>query len=207
MGLLAGDLIRIDYRGLCYGQRIILTTSYEVTVPFDNVPTVFTDLAVILDQVAIGGALGVSEAYLACLQNAYTMTETRAQRIYPVRSAYRSVRYAADNAGSAGAGTVANDSAAITLRGANAGRKNVATKHIGPIPDSASALGLLTNAYKVILQAFIAKITIGINMVGTAGRLEPRILNKPLGQKQPIVNAIIGDQSRVQRRRTVGLGE
>jgi len=207
MALAIGDLIRVDYRGTCYGQRIILTTAYKVTVAFAAGGTVSNDLATILTTVGIGGVDDVPNKYLACVQNAYTLEEVRAQVIWPTRSAYRSVFYVADNAGSGGVGTVANDAAAITFRGPLAGRKNVSTKHIGPVPDSVSANGLLTNPYKVKLQALIDQLFTTLTPADNPGRCIPVILNKTPGQSVVWTDARIGNQSRVQRRRTVGLGE
>lgn len=207
MALQVDDVIRVDYRGTCYGQRIILTTGYRVTVNFTAGGSVSADLGLILNTIALGGVNDVPTFYLQCLQNAYTLEEVRAQVVFPIRSAYRSVFYAADNAGSGGVGTVANDSAAITLRGPLAGRKNVSTKHIGPVPDSVSANGLLTNPYKVKLQALINALGTTMTPAGNPGRCLPVIINKFAASTVQWTDARIGAQSRVQRRRTVGLGE
>lgn len=207
MALVLDDLVRVDYRGQCYGQRIILTTCYRVTTAFTAGGTVNADLALILNAVGIGGTGLQAESYMACLQNAYSLLEIRAQLVNPTRSAYRSIFYTEENTGGAGVGTVANDSAAVTFRGPLAKRSNVATKHIGPVPDSASANGLLTNAYKSLLNTFIDKMNDNVSPISNPGVLTPVIQTAAAPFYANIIDARIGDQSRVQRRRTVGLGE
>ena len=207
MSLNLNDIVRVDYRGTCYGQRIILTTSYRVSVAFTAGGTISSDLGLILSTLGPGGVNDIPIVYLPCLQNAYTLDEMRAQVIAPVRSAYRSILFVADNAGTGGAGTVANDSAAITLRGPLSGRQNVATKHIGPVPDSVSANGLLTNAYKAALQNLINGLGTLVTPVANPGRLRSVITPANATSFVEWTDARIGNQSRVQRRRTVGLGE
>jgi hypothetical protein len=108
----------------------------------------------------------------------------------------------------ANAATVANDSAAITLRTALSGRNQVGTKHIGPVPDAASANGVLTGAYLMLLDALAQKLIQSATPAGWGDTIiSPVVADLKFGSNELVNSYIIGEQSRVQRRRTVGLGE
>jgi len=205
MPLEVGDIVLVSWRGLCFGQRIILTHTYRVSVAPDPESTVWQNLDSIIDAVDVGGAADITTNYLALLPAAYGLNEIRAQRVYPIRSAYFS-KAKAEEGGHAGAATVANDAAAVTLRTDYAGRNQIATKHIGPVPDAASASGLIVTAYKTLLTAFATDLLL-TPAFGTTGSLIPIIYHRATNGHSDVVSYRLGDQSRTQRRRTVGVGE
>jgi hypothetical protein len=207
MGLMNNDVVRVQWRGLCFGQRIILNNDYIVIGDLNPLTSVAQDLGNILASAAVGGVDDKTTRYLACLPPQYTMTDMRAQKLNPARSAYVSLATPATVGTHASPATVANDSAALTLRTPLAGRKFYGTKHIGPIPDAASAAGLLTGAYKTILGLFGADLIAPLVPGGVGGYLANCVLNMPTLIGTFTTNFIVGDQSRVQRRRTVGIGE
>lgn len=207
MGLLTNDKVSIAYRGLCFGQRIILTHNYVVLGDFPVVNSVAQDLQLILNGIAAGGVNDIETPYLACLPPQYTLSEVRAQRILPVRSAYVSNGFVGVVGTNAGAATVANDAACVTMRTALAGRKQVANQHIGPVPDNVSVAGLITAAYKLTLTSLGTRLITSFVPPASGSLVAPIILHRPGGTFDIINNFILGDQSRVQRRRTVGVGE
>lgn len=207
MGLLNNDIVRVTWRGLCFGQRIILTNDYLVIGDINPITTVIEDLANIATVIAVGGADDKTTRYMAALPPQYTLTDLRVQKLWPTRSAYWQNTFVGVVGTHASPATVANDSAALTMRTPFSGRKHRGTKHIGPIPDAASAAGLLTAGYRGIMATLGNMLLESIAPAGAAGFLKPGIYNKPLSSITFTLNWIIGDQSRVQRRRTVGIGE
>src|SRR5690242_7674685 len=137
MGLLNNDVLQMSFRGLAFGQRIILTQSWQVIGDWGVATTVQQDLTTLANGVAPAGAFDIASSYLACLAPQYLLTEVRWQRIKAIRSAYVSIATAFPGTHASPA-TVANDSGALTMRGDFAGRSYVGTKHIGPAPDAAS---------------------------------------------------------------------
>lgn len=205
MALELNDVVLVSFRGLCFGQRIILTHTYRIDAVNDPGQTVVQDLTDILTAIDVGGGDAVVPSYLACLPPQYQLTQLRAQRIYPIRSAYVPITKALAGTHEAPA-TVANDAAAITLRTDYAGRNQIATKHIGPIPDDASSAGLLIAGYKTLLSTLATKLLLTIDF-GAAGQATPGIYHRSTNGFDAVESYILGDQSRTQRRRTVGVGE
>jgi len=207
MPVIAGDTMRLSFRGTCFGQRIILDLSYRCTVGAPGVAT-----AAVLDEtltaVVGGGVNDIKTNYLACLPPQYTMNEVRAQIIKPVRSAFRSntlVGFVGTNVNPA---TVACDSAASTRRTALSGRNQVSTLKIGPVPDGASAAGLLTVPYTALLAPLMADTIKTLLLPISTVQWVATILS-PLGisTERDLVNGVIQPQSRVMTRRVVGRGE
>lgn len=205
--LLNGDVVHVAWRGQCFGQRIILDQNYKILGDFPLADSFFQDALKIANLLLPGGAINVLTAYLAALPPQYTIDEIRIQKVSPApRTAYFSVGLGGAPGTHADAATVANDAACITMRTQKAGRNQVANVHIGPVPDAVSAAGLLINAYKVILTALGTKLVTSGVPVGSGSIIAPTILHKA-GGDDLIQQFLIGPQSRVQRRRTVGVGE
>lgn len=207
MAINFGDQVMVSMWGRCFGQRIILTHTYVCTTPVPIQQPYVDEMIDILDAVSPLGGSNWMTPYLACLPTSYTLTEVRAQLFERARFAY--VARALSSPGThASPATVANDSAALTFRTEMAGRKQVATKHIGPVPDAVSALGLLLVPYKNLLTTLGQTMLQSITTATTGNLYEPCISHKvPDGSYDLMKDIRIGEQSRVQRRRTVGLGE
>lgn len=206
MGLKDNDIIQVTLRGSCFGQQIILDHTYRIFGDFPALNSVPTDLDLINAALAPGGVQNLVAPYLACLPPEYSLLELRSQRIFPTRSAYQQIAFIGAVGTNAAAATVANDSAVITLRTALSGRSQVANKHIGPVPDAISAAGLIVNAYKVTLSSLGDKLVTSFTPP-TSGSLVVPIIYHRATQTNDLVNQyILGIQSRVMRRRTVGVG-
>lgn len=206
MGLLNNDIVQITWRGSCFGQRILLTHHYKILGDYNAATSIAQDLDDITNNIHPLGANDKTTVYLACLPPQYNLIEIRAQRIRASRSAYRAQGNAFPGTHASPA-TVANDSACVTLRTENAGRSQVSNKHIGPIPDAVSAAGVLTPAYKLLLSSLGSALVTAFAPVGSGSIVTPVVFNRTLLTSDVLNTYIVGEQSRVQRRRTVGLGE
>lgn len=207
MPLALNDVLLVSLRGRCFGQDIILSHTYFVTTPPAGAPTTMDSLLATVNEVLNVAPASLANTYRACLPTSYQLLETRAQRISPVRSAYRSQATVNAFGTHVDPATVANDSAAITMRTDFPGRDQVGTKHIGPIPDAVSVAGLLIAGYKATLQSLATALLTPIVLPAGGGTLTPCVFNQPTNTVTAVTASAIGEQSRVQRRRTVGLGK
>ena len=207
MPVLPDDAIRIQFRGRCFGQQIIMDLSYVVTVGAPAQPT-DTTLLDLLDAVQ-AAPTNIRANYLACLPPEYTLDEIRAQVVFPNRSAYVSYFPAAGTVGTnANSATVSNDAAAITRRTAIAGRNQTSTLKIGPAPDAVSVAGRLTDAYRTILATLAGSTLVLVTGPVSTAQMVPVILNKDgVAAGRLLRSYRVGIYSRVNRRRTVGIGE
>jgi hypothetical protein len=201
------SLVRVNWMGRCFGQRIVLTTGYKKTTG----PVALTDeqeMNGIIDDLIVGGGVDLLTDYLACLPPEYAMEEVRAQVIHSTRTTavQRVIATPGTHASSA---TVASDSACITLKGAFAGANRRSNKHIGPVPDAASAAGLITNAFTTKLNA-LGSALVSLVVLGGGETYTPTVWHiDPFNAAttHTLNQWTVGTTSRVQRRRTVGLGE
>lgn len=209
MGLLNGNVVLVSWRGTAFGQRIILTHTYVLDGNAPAGQTIQQDLADILTGLNVAGNLDATTSYLACLPATYTCNEIRAQRIWPTRTAYESFFPVGMVGTHAGAATVACDSAGLTMRGPLAGRHYRGTKKIGPCPDGASAAGLLTNAYFVLVDTLGEKLmAAGTPVAGWApSQIKPVLFDRVTFITTDITSRRVGAASRVMNRRVVGRGE
>jgi len=205
MAAIAGDKALVSFMGRCFGQRIILTLWYRYQG--DTLGTSRTqDMLDLIAELLPAGTVDVQTDYMKVLGGDFKLEEVRAQFIAPTRYAYVAVA-TPGVIGLGGAATVANDSAALTLRSELGGRDQTATKHVGPIPDNFSDEGLLTPAATTKLTALAVKLTTQVTLGAGPEKWIPIIYHKATQTSTSVIAARIGAQSRVQRRRTVGLGE
>jgi len=208
-----GDIYQVSARGTVFGQRILFTTNYIITAQDASVPDniLSTALALAVSDFPVTGSDLLESVYLALLPPEYTLAAWRAQKVDPLRQAYREA--AVNNAGThANSTETANQAAVITLRTDTAGRSQIASKHIGPIPQDVAVQdsGLLTVAYKGLMEDFASALlqTIALAPGGTNVELFPCIHHVGgAPASSPLTNYVIGDTVRVMRRRTVRVGE
>lgn len=205
MGVALGDKVQLRFYGQCYSQRIIFGMDYLVTQAAAPGDTYVFNMTSLINDVDVGGVNTIVPEYLVCLNTDYTLLKITAQVVKPVRLAYVAKNVARPASG--GVGNVANDSACLTLRTPNSGRDQVANKHIGPIPDSVSISGRLDIAYKAVVAGLGDKLIVPIQPVALGPIYAPVIYHRFPDTTDIITSFIVGDQSRVQRRRTVGVGE
>lgn len=205
-----GDIYQVAAVGRAFGQRILLTHHYRLTAinPAVSESDARDSLAIGVWN-GVGGGDVLETTYLACLPPEYTLDYWRVQMVGPVRRAYVNFDRSTPGTHLASARTV-NLGAALTLRSDGAGRHEHGTKHIGPIPEGNTVMtdGLLTPAYKAIVNTFGLSLLSHVIDAAIGADWTPIIYNKGAvpGFEIPINNTV-GDTVRVQRRRTVGLGE
>lgn len=205
MSISIGDGVRVQFKGWCFGQRIILTHSYRKLSGPDVLP-VETECQGIIDDIIVGGGLDILSAYLACLPADYNTSGCSAQCVYTIRNT-RVDRAFVTPGTHASPATVANDSACITLKGPIAGANRRSNKHIGPVPDAVSVAGLLDAAYVTKLTTLANKLVTPVVLAGGETYVAVVMGTNPGLGMFTLEQHTIGPQSRVQRRRTVGLGE
>lgn len=207
MPLAPDDVLRFQFRGHCFGQQIIMDLTYICTVGVPGQPTDTTILD-LLDGLQ-AAPTNIRARYLACLPPQYELNEIRGQRVFPTRDAYVSYFPVAGTVGTnANNATVSNDAAAITRRTALAGRRQVSTLKIGPAPDAVSVAGQLTGAYTTLLSLLGGDTLSTVTGPVSTAQIVPVIANKDgLVGARFLRSYRVGLFSRVNRRRTVGLGE
>lgn len=207
MAVAAGDTIRLTFRGLCFGQRIIVDYGYRVTVGNAGLTTAQV-LNELNTQVFAGGGNDIMANYLLCLPPQYQALEIRSQVIKPVRSAYQSQVLVGIVGTNANASTVACDSGALTRRTALAGRNQVSVLKIGPLPDASSAAGLLTAGARGQIAVWGVDTIKPLLLPVSTVQLVSTILD-PLGFStgRDLTNIFVQAESRVMTRRVVGRGE
>jgi len=200
------SIIQVTFRGLYAGQKILMVRHYTNFGVFPA-GTVQANLQEVIDDVAAAGTLDIETAYRATLPPEYQLTEIRAQQILATRSAYTSQFPGAAVGTWATSALTGNRSSVITLRTPEAGRNQVANMKIGPAPDDSSVDGSLTVAYKAALAALGSKLVTTFTMANGVVVLAPVIFHRATNTKTVTGNFILNPFARVERRRTVGLGE
>lgn len=209
MTIAVGDLIRVAAVGSCFGQRIMMTHNYgvqQITGPQPEAD-VCNEL---LNELRGGGGGDLYEStYLSCLPVDYTLVRWVVQKTNPVRYAYFHVDRNTPGT-HAGACEETNLAAAITFTTLLAGRDQVSTRHIGPLPGGATvrADGELVIAYKNLLDTLGLAMSSIIALPVTGVTLAPCIPHAlPLGTYTTIQDNTTQEEIRVMRRRTVRVGE
>lgn len=128
------------------------------------------------------------------------------QWIYPTRYAYR--RF--DSMPLVGQDDQpcypSNVSATITKRGEEANRHNIGAVHLPNVPIEKIVGGKFVPGYLTTLEALAVALKTPYTMA-TGGTLTPILANKAnLAASVPVATTVVQEYSRVQRRRTVGLG-
>jgi hypothetical protein len=203
-----GAVFSINLDGTLYGQQILLTTHWQVVtvtpeISFDD-DELFTELNTIIDGVA-----GIATQYTSCACPNLMGIKQVSQVLHPARFIRRVDTLIHDAGVVEGDSLPPNVSAAITLRTDTAGRDQMGTKHIAGMPPDFTANGLITvagmGAYEGLATALITPMTATVD--GSAVVCAPVIYRRTAPAESPILsNYIIGDTSRVERRRTVRLG-
>lgn len=203
-----GDIFSIIYRGILFGQETLLTLHYSVALSGGSVDEPLFDFSDLI-QAQIDALGGLSAAYQQSCSRDLVDMNVYIQKIWPTR--YIRKIYTPG----AGHGEVLEDSMppncshVITLRGDAAGPTKRGNKHITAVPPSYTAEGVMTGAgaasYTTLAAAM--KATISPAVIVGAADLTPIVYHRANpGVSVPITNHILGQTTRTERRRTVGLG-
>ena len=208
MGMLLNDIVLVSLRGSVANQRILCVLTYAVKTPGTGGHSVSDECISFATACKSGGTNDIMTSYLDCLQDEYTAQDVTVQCVAPVR--YVSERATDASGGTGGPGNYTNLAACLTKRCVFAGRKFVASMHIGPISNGAATDGILTNTMLAKMLVLAGKFENNITYIG-AGVLEPVIWHRntpgPAIDFTPINEVVTEDAARTMRRRTVGRGE
>ena len=203
----SGSIVSQEARGQMNGQLIMLTLHWRIETnygaPWDQIPT-FNAWQTINE--AFGGITGV---YAASTSTALTGIFWPFQVIKPVR--YLSFLYTTvnDHGTVGGAAMPPNVAHGLTMRSDLAGKKNRGTKHIGAVPASFTLNGLLTAAGRAALNGLRDVLQSPIDIFGDASVIATPVVfqRRNYAASQVITGGDPQPTTRVQRRRTVGLGK
>lgn len=209
---LLNDVYYVAFAGTYASQRILLTHHYQITA---ITPPVDYDVAAQVLATALRGGVGggdlIETKYLACLPTTYELDFIRVQKVKPTRLVVKDTLRGVPGTHEDEANT-GNLAGTITLRTDFAGREQVSTKHIGPIPtsDGVNQNGELSAPFKVKLQTLGTALLQSYSDLVTGITFTPVILH-PTDIDPPdtdvLKSGIVGSQTRVMRRRTLRFGE
>lgn len=202
----ANDQLLVSFRGTLISQRVINTFTFIANPVTD--PHAW-DIAIDELHATITGPGSLRELFLDCVPNNYTLDEIRYQVLRPIRLA-QVIKPQVAQSGNVGASAlVPNNAVVIERRGDLARRADVGAVHL-PAPQDVLLVngGLITPAYKTILQAFAnqMKTSYATNFGGVV--LRPTVYHLNIATSITYVTqTVVQETARVMRRRTVGLGE
>jgi len=198
-----GSILEMSYHGKLDGQLFITQFHYL----FATGTTIADGETAALEMIDnLNNAGNLSDDYLACIPDEVTDIRLRAQWITPVR-----YRYVIDPGG-VRAGTVAspampsNVAVALTKTGEKANRHNIGTVHMPAVPTSFVGDSLVTVLGQIAYDELCSDIPDNF-VLATGQDMRPVLFNRPApGTSVEIVQAFLQLTTRVNRRRTVGLG-
>lgn len=205
-----GDIFQVHAVGQAFNQRVMFTHNYRLTAVTAGTAETAARNSLLLG--VSGGVLGgdvLESPYLAMLPPMYRLLYWECQVISPVRRTYQ--RLTRNQLGTHAAECLTvNHSLAISLRGETVGRKSHCTKHIGPTPETDAVMdnGIFAPDY-IALGVLLKDSLISEVIDATIGATWTPIIYNPgdLINFTPALYGNVGSTVRVQRRRTVGLGE
>lgn len=208
MAVAVGDIFLLSYRGDIFSQRIIFTQTFRVTSG-STTGTWVEDSSELAEQFDIGESeADLTEAYLDCIAQNYTMREIRAQFIAPFRRPYGAdfVTLSGTSGADASQQIV---TAPITLVTNDIGRDQIAVKHIGPIDNAFMSVGaptLLAQSRLIALAEALLEEREVTLLTGTF-TFVPVVYHRATGQNDPLIAYRISDRLGTERRRILRIGE
>jgi hypothetical protein len=152
---------------------------------------------------------GLDPALSHCYSTDVTIFSRDIQVIAPIRYSYKSYSAPGAAGGVAADALPPNVSHAITLKNWDVGPANRCVKHMGGVPNTFSANGLLTNVGSTAINNFIATYltTLTLTSGGRTWDMKPIVYHRLTPTViTELTSGFVADTTRVERRRTVGLG-
>lgn len=210
MPLAAGDVIAVSFRGTLFGTRILNILHYVVNVPGTGTPE--AQLQQVCDNIQAGAGAPntLKNSFLNMIAVDYTLTEIRAQRVYPTRTVYKQA--VSGDVGQYVPATCTAPNVAISmLKQTNTpGRMGIGRIQLGGVPSDAYVSGVLdpatTGANFLVLKADILS---NFTTSTTLMTMNPCLFNPTaVGDKFSLLTGLIlEDTIRVMHRRTLRVGE
>lgn len=197
----SGAVMQVTLRASMYGQDVMNTLHYR----YDG-PVIASGLTYLTTFIGVNAQMQALQGlWRAQMSGDVVSCIVIGQWITPLR--YRAFNTAqAAATGTLGVGATANVASCLTLVADRASRHGVGNKHLFGLPIDAMDLGALTPGQKALVD------TLGVAMVSpiphTGGVMQPIIFNRALpGDSMEVIGHITNPLVRVQRRRTVGVGQ
>lgn len=199
-----GGILEVTFEGLLAAQQVMVTHHYRVLE---------ADIVNLDDFVALEfgpwleGNNNPFDAFVESISDQVTNLAIYVQAIYPNR--YRYVQYVTgiSNGDLVGAVLPPNDGYAITKRGDQANRHNIGTMHVPGVRASDVTDGILSAGLVALANVLATALTLKVDGLAGATELEPVLWNVHSPEDCPVVTqAHVQPTSRVNRRRTVGVG-
>lgn len=211
MALALNDIIEVSFRGTLFGQRILNTLHYVVSVAVGSGTTEDQLLHLASDiQGGLGSVPGLKSHFLDCIAIQYTLDTIRAQRVYPARTVFQEV-----TSGDVGQYVVAdcktpNIAASIFKRTATPGRMGVGRMQMAGVPDDGFSSGLINpGTIGVPLAIWAADMKLNFTTSAPVQTYGPCLYN-PTGaglRFSLITSTGVEDTLRTMHRRTLRVGE
>jgi len=203
-----GSILEVGIVGRHEGQRTLNLLHYKAeniaAEPLDFTPRAeeFFDQLNALD--------GLIPRYLDCVGQDYTLSEIRLQLLSPTRYAYQV--FVVNGVGSEAQESLPpNDGVTLTKKNDKVGRHNRGSIHMPAVPTTFVANGYITRAASLVYGNLSHKMIEPITLTQSpspAMAWQPVIYNRLAPSTSPVYNQVqIQLTTRVNRRRTVGVGE
>lgn len=197
------DIIEVSYRGTIAGQIVMNVFHFQYT---GAVPLVPGDAALQTLLTNLAAPLGFQAKLLGCSCPEYTMTEQRAQVIYPTRQIYLSNTISLPGI-FAGSSLTPNTSAVVLKVPSLAGRGRVGNVHVIATPSADPTGGVWSLVYIAKLGLFAAALPT-LQTLSAPNDAMPVIWSRRLPTNpSQILAGRVNPFVRVERRRTVGVGQ
>jgi len=206
MGLPVGGIVLVQWVGEWAAQRILLNHTYKVQsdaapdLPFERSQEIAAEIE--------ANAAEMTFRYLECLPNNYALKKVRVQVISPIRYQYAVVSSTKTGSQTTSAKT-GNVAAFITLQTGIAGRREVANKHIGPLPGNVFDNGAPFATYVDKLDDLGSQMCTAYDKTvdGSAIVMKPVIWHRTITQSSEVKIWQTSDRIGTMRRRTLRVGE
>lgn len=203
-----GDIMSFRCDSRLNGQQMLLDLYYRV----DGID-LSDDVELFQFQSDFFGALDAADMLTAAIANCYSQDVTNIvyymQKIYPNR--YIATPFiGASEVGTVAVGALPQNVAIVdTLRWLESGRHFISNKHMGGVPTTFAADGMITDLGRgrhttLIEQEVLVR---DVDSQGNTLHMVPIIFNRnTVVNSAQIMNGYVQETTRIMRRRTVGLG-
>lgn len=198
-----GAILEVVIHSMLNGQRQMTVLHYrlsDLSTPADQ----FVKLEAVDDRFAL--ADGIYDAVANASGNDCEFQPVQLQWIFPTRYAYRKFASMPLIGQYPNICLPSNVSATITKKGEEAGRHSIGAVHLPNVPQETMVAGIFQAPYTTALGDLATALKTPYTLA-TGGTLTPIIANKAsLGGSKDVFTTVVQDATRVQRRRTLGLG-
>lgn len=204
-----GDIYEVIYTFTFTGQKTMFTLHYHL----DSLSGSSPSLADFIEGLRLElDALGnISQQLAGCYSTNAVGGLLSIQKVYPARYLKReqSSGFPTGTNSAATSPLPPNVSMALTLRGDNSGRHFRGTKHLGCLGNNFVTDGIISAGGLLAMQELgdVLIVPLTFSVGGVTCVVSPVVLNRSAPNVSPVITSYVrGTTSRVQRRRTVGLG-